>query len=99
MPEITILRSSGRVEVQQHDEVTLEVLQEVVGGYIEYVVEEQDGMRRIMFANENGIAEGLPPNRQATALRNRLYREQGYGETDWPLFGDVVLAPPEPDES
>tara|TARA_R100000734_G_C3287657_1_gene80042 strand:+ start:144 stop:437 length:294 start_codon:yes stop_codon:yes gene_type:complete len=62
----------------------LEVLQKVVGGYIEHV-QLSDG--RSMWANEEGLMHGLPYNPKASELAGRM------------IVGPVAITPPEGDES
>lgn len=68
---LTIIRPNGTVEVQPIDaEPELEVLQKIVGGYIEVVPGFKLFEREpcIAFCNEEGKLQGLPYNATATVL-------------------------------
>ena len=61
----------------------LEVLQKVVGGWIEHVP-LPDG--RSMWANEEGLMKGLAYNPQASEMAGRM------------IVGPVAITPPEVDD-
>lgn len=65
---------------------TLERLQKLVGGYIEYVPVAPSGFKvDVAIVNEEGIPQDLPANPVASYLLNR------------PLRGDVVVIGQNPD--
>jgi len=73
-----VLKANGSTheELPQKGQVwRLSQLQEWVGGYIELVYQDDYG---IVYANEEGLLQGLPLNKEATAL---------FGKS---LVGDVV---------
>ena len=77
----TILQANGNelVVTPKHDTPwELSQLQDWVGGYIELVNQDSDG---IAYANEEGLLEDLPVNTKASRL---------FGKT---LVGDVVYLP------
>lgn len=71
----TLLKSDG-TQVQNVSISTLEKMQRLVGGYIEFVYIE-DG--KILVVNEDALFEDLPYNEQASAMCDAI------------LFGDVIL--------
>lgn len=76
-----IIRADGTTEHLGDGErpLTLEELQEAVGGYIELVPLDHQGFTQ-MVVNEEGLIRGLPVNAIATRL---------IGQDT--IFGDVVL--------
>jgi hypothetical protein len=69
-----LYKTSGEV-VQDVDISSLKKMQELVGGYIEIVVGNED---RILIVNEEGLLNGLPHNENASLV---------YG---YPLVGNVI---------
>ena len=69
-----LYKTSGEV-VQDVDISSLKKMQELVGGYIEIVVGNED---RVLIVNEEGLLNGLPHNENASLV---------YG---YPLVGDVI---------
>lgn len=67
---VVVFKVTGEIErTVQPKAPDLAQMQKVVGGYIESIVHftKYDGMKRgSAFCNENGIAEGLPFNINAT---------------------------------
>lgn len=60
MQKILLLTPKG-VEVKEIEEVSLEIMQECVGGYIEFVPVDSLEKRRIdVFCNADGKFKGLP---------------------------------------
>jgi hypothetical protein len=82
----TLIKANGTlVEVQPADSksFTLEEMQKLVGGYIEYVYLANGGQAVI---NEDGHLRHLPPNAKATVL---LANNANYIKT-W-IVGDVLV--------
>ncbi len=67
-----------------HNNYSLQLLQDLVGGYIEFVSLPDFGLE--MVVNEEGKISGLPMNLVGTLYWNRQYRET----LDW-IMGDVVF--------
>ena len=61
---------------------TLEELQDLVGGYIQIVI---DRFGEQLIVNEEGVLMGLPYNRKATELLNDKFNVQDF------VVGDAVL--------
>lgn len=63
-----VYKSNGKVEdrVFSKKNVTLKEMQEIVGGYIEFVYLLKDNL--VMVVNEEGKITGLPFNAKATQL-------------------------------
>jgi hypothetical protein len=72
-----LLKASG--ECHRIHDLSLDSMQAAVGGYIEFV-KLQNG--KLLVVNEEGVLEGLPPN--------RLVAER-YGLA---IVGDVILVAP-----
>lgn len=67
------------------------VLADSVGGYIERVRVHYDGKVRDAYVNEDGISQGLPVNKPATALlAHPFYPDQNT------LLGCLVIWVPDP---
>lgn len=68
MEKGTIYRSNGQIEerIFSKKNATLKEMQEVVGGYIEFVYLLKDNL--VMVVNEEGKITGLPFNAKATQL-------------------------------
>jgi hypothetical protein len=66
---------------------TLDQLQQGVGGYIEIVPgwNQYQGAWAVMFCNENGKLDRLPPNARANALMSDYFLAHDR------LVGDVVI--------
>lgn len=60
----TLLKSDGSKELNV-DISTLAKMQEMVGGYVEFVYMRGD---KILIVNEEGLLMGLPLNQQATEI-------------------------------
>ena len=66
--------------IHYRDRTTLHEAQQLVGGYVEvYVLPD----KRTMLCNENGVAERLPYNTEATQLAHKGTE----------IVGDVVVLP------
>lgn len=63
-----------------HGTMTLQQLQEAVGGFIE-IVHLKDG--HLMVINEEGKLDQLPPNKEATMM----WAER------WPFLPDIIVGP------
>lgn len=75
-----IIRADGPSEIRLTPEkLTLDELQEIVGGHIEIVYVRHLGHRREMIVNDEGHLVGLPLNRAASAIYCG------------PIAGDVAL--------
>ena len=61
---------------------TLEELQDLVGGYIQIVI---DRFGEQLIVNDEGVLMGLPYNRKATELLNGKFNVQDF------VVGDAVL--------
>lgn len=69
---------------------TLSVLQQAVGGYIEYIsLMNYEGFSIDLVINEEGTINGMRPNFPATILLHRMH--QGHHDQMTILFGDAVL--------
>jgi len=68
MVKVVVYKSNGNVEerVFSKKNVTLKEMQEIVGGYIEFVYLLKDNL--VMVVNEDGKITGLPFNAKATQL-------------------------------
>lgn len=77
METIAILRPGEDVELRKVSSLSLESLQEMLGGYLEPVY--VPGSRILLLVNEDGIALGLPPSACHPDPRIRA-----------PLFGPVI---------
>jgi hypothetical protein len=71
----TLLKTDGSRELDVNIS-TLRRMQEMVGGYIEFVYVEGN---RILIVNEEGLLEGLDHNKQATEI------------SGMPIVGDAIL--------
>jgi hypothetical protein len=74
------IRTSGEV-TQVDQEMTMEVLQHAVGGWIEPVSLGD----AVMWADEEGLLKRKPVNRIGTALARHWGRNPG------PIVGDVII--------
>lgn len=70
----TLLKSDGSKELNV-DISTLAKMQEMVGGYVQFVYMRSD---KLLIVNEEGLLVGLPLNQQATEI---------YGH---PIVGDAI---------
>jgi hypothetical protein len=82
-----IIKTSGEeitiTPEEDNGELSLQQLQQAVGGYIELVsIMNPDMEGKTMFCNECGKLSGLEPNIKATKLA---------GLTDDILVGDVII--------
>jgi hypothetical protein len=84
--KLIIIRPSGSPEVRDlHAEPTLEVMREIVGGYLEIVpffttIEIGGAVRACLaLCNEEGKLERLPFNRRATLIWDSAMRRAGLG--------------------
>ena len=68
---------------KQQQEVTLEFMQKIVGGYIQFIYLDNED---VMIINEEGKIDGLPINRKATAIYQRNLGHDG----DY-IVGDVLV--------
>lgn len=70
--QMTIIRPNGETEVREYVDQTpwLEVLQEEVGGQIEYVpmFDTYEGQPAVVYCDEEGKLTGKVPNQLATQL-------------------------------
>lgn len=46
----------------------INLLQSIIGGYVEYVSVWYDGKPATLIVNEDGLTKGLPPNARATSI-------------------------------
>lgn len=67
---------------------SLEEMQKAVGGYVQILRMDLDGIPRILICNEEGKLEGLPVNDTVTAL---VRSAGGFDE----IVGDVLICLPE----
>lgn len=75
-----IIRVNGTSDIRLSEaKLTLDELQEIVGGYIEIVYVRARGRRREMIVNDEGHIKGLPINRAASVIYCG------------PIAGDVAL--------
>ena len=70
-----LIKTSGEV-IDNYDSSGLSNKQQAVGGYIEYV---RTPLEMTFIVNEEGVINGLEPNRIATGMAGVL------------LFGDVLM--------
>ena len=70
-----LIKTNGEV-IDNYDSSGLRNKQQAVGGYIEYVVTP---LEMTFIVNEEGVINGLEPNRIATGMAGML------------LFGDVLM--------
>jgi hypothetical protein len=68
---------------EKENRLTLDMMQKIVGGYIELVYLPKSG--RQMIVNEDGAMRGLLPNLEAS---NLFSREKGYCNL---IQGDVIV--------
>jgi hypothetical protein len=87
--KLTIIKADGTVTTEKADKVSLEDLQEGVGGYIETVpyFDNYKNERCVAFCNEYGKLNGDPMNGTATRL---WWDALGQPVTDY-LVGDIVI--------
>lgn len=90
--KLVVIHPDGtRVETRHKAPPGLATLQEAVGGYIERVRVRFEGRVRDAFVNEEGALNGLPNNRDATAmLANPTLTVTGY------LQGNLAVWVPDP---
>lgn len=81
---MVIIKTDGSMEplVPKGKRVSLQEMQNVVGGLIEMV----NLSDKVMILNEEGKIFGLPLNHKATVL---FQRDHGHGDV---IVGDVILA-------
>ena len=79
-----VYKSNGSVEdrVFSKKNVTLKEMQEIVGGYIEFIYLRKDNL--VMVVNEEGKITGLPFNAKAT----QLVKECNINDI---IVGDVLI--------
>lgn len=70
-----LIKTNGEV-IDNYDSSGLRKKQQAVGGYIEYV---RTPLEMTFIVNEEGVINGLEPNRIATGMAGML------------LFGDVLM--------
>ena len=70
-----LIKTNGEV-IDNYDSSGLRNKQQAVGGYIEYVVTP---LEMTFIVNEEGVINGMEPNRIATGMAGML------------LFGDVLM--------
>lgn len=66
-----VMSPDGRVTEERWEQTgypKLEVMQRLVGGYIERVRVSWQGRKRDAYVDEDGLAKQLPPNFNATRL-------------------------------
>lgn len=86
MKRALLIPAGGKPEeVEIPDKDELDTLQQLVGGWIEYVPTEQDVT---LYCNEEGKLQNLPPNSLATAIFGKLLMPHDF------LAGDVVVCGP-----
>lgn len=73
-----------QVVIRSKESPSLEEAQTFVGGYVEVVRLNDDSQ---LLLNENGILEGLPPNRHAT----RMAKESGINMGSRGILGNVMI--------
>jgi len=81
---IYIKADNSSIRIEETKRLTLEQLQEAVGGYIERVPVKVNGKRAWMWVNEEGKLRGLPINDLATATT-------AASGTPQLIVGDVVI--------
>jgi hypothetical protein len=84
----TLMKADGGLIVQEHAApLTLDYLQDAVGGLIEAVPHWRmyNGERCVAFCNEEGKIRGLAPNKQATTLWYKMVVPEDY------LVGDIII--------
>lgn len=82
----TLLKSDGTRETIA-EPLTLESMQRLVGGYIEFVtLSGSPGRREILIVNEEGLLKDLPRNPAATQLYRNTRVAIGSGD----IVGDVI---------
>ena len=95
MPRILTLKTNNLLEVAEYPTAdmgdSLKFLQNIVGGYIEFINLPKQGV--VMVMNEEGKLHGLPTNVFASVL---FY--QNYQETRDFIVGDVAFLSAEVDE-
>jgi hypothetical protein len=69
----------------EREEPSLEMLQGLVGGYVEPIVVLYEGKRKQAFMDEDGLMKKLPPNPKATLL---VY---GRATARAPIVGNFVI--------
>ena len=82
-----IVKSNGtEIECQPdaRNSYTLQRLQEIVGGYIEFEYSANSG---VMEVNEEGMLLGLPINAKAT----EWFRQNATGYNKGFIYGDVLI--------
>src|SRR5262245_10810548 len=82
-----VLRVDGTKERLPLREPTLDELQEAVGGYIEVLQIEHNGLIGHMVLNEDGKLRGLALNPMANAI---AHATAGIADGDF-IVGDVVI--------
>ena len=76
---------------KKKDKMTLEQLQKMVGGYIQFVkinTVDNKKVKAQMIVNEDGFMMGLVVNKTAT----RILKEEGnYGQMAQPIVGTAII--------
>lgn len=85
---LLVIVSCDSIIVEPYEDVSLEVLQDLVGGYIERVPLPSDS-HTDMWVNENGISLELPPNLLATRYYRRVWCKPY--DANMTLFGVAVF--------
>jgi len=85
---LTLLKSDGTREtiVSHPAGITLEKLQSLVGGYIEFVRYDSEN---ILLVNEEGLIHRLPQNQHIPQLVGDVVKMT---DTDWELINDAYDA-------
>lgn len=91
-----LYHTDGKVEDIPHD-TSLENLQRLVNGYIEYAPMPK-GVKTELIANEEGLLRGLPPNKAATEFYRDIWlkhhKESELVMDFFRLHGNVVVVEP-----
>lgn len=84
MSQLIRITTKNEIEIIHLDQTySLQLLQELVGGYIEFISLPKYGLE--MIVNEEGKLNGLPINLAGTMYWNRQYENLDY------VVGDIVL--------
>lgn len=92
--QLTIIHVDGRTTTRAYDSVPpLKDLQAAVGGLITGVphFETYQGKPCVVFANDEGLLEGLPLNYRGTALWRAFFPNDPATRRELGLVGDVVI--------
>jgi len=80
---INIINVDGSLELYKSKKISLEEMQKIVGGYIEFVYMPHD---KVLIIDEDGIEKQLPVNAVASSLYQQFTTRNGI------IVGRVIFA-------